>query len=193
MQLNDELEEERRLMFVALTRARYRLAFFIWRREQAILNGHRFAFSPETIQQLGIPIQSGYDKFFISWGAKQFNFNNYFESIETNIKHGDAVTINRKIINHNGNTWTEFVLSANNISFGRLVSNPFQHEGQNYMNGFSVSGIYRYTYHDTIEYDLTHFDRNGRNTTYAENWCQAARDKSYIYIIEFSGYGNIVN
>lgn len=185
----DFIEEERRLMFVALTRARYRLVLFIWKREQAILNGHKLAFPPETIQQLGISIQSGYDKFFISWGAKQYNFNNYFERIEKDIKQGDPVIITRNIVNHNGNTWSEFMLSANNLLFGRLVSNPFQNEGQNYMNGFSVSGIYRYTYQDTIEYDLTHFDRNGRNTNYAENWCEAAKDKGYIYIIEFSGYG----
>lgn len=183
MQLNDELEEERRLMFVALTRARYRLVFFIWRREQAILNGHRFAFPPETIQQLGIPIPSGYDKFFISWGARQFNFRNYYERIEKNIKQGDTVSINKSIVVNNGNTWTEWILKSNTIPFGRLVRSPLTDEETESINGFCISGIYRYTYQDTIEYDRKH------GTNYATNWCEAAVNNEYIYLIEFSGYG----
>lgn len=184
-QLKDEIEEERRLIFVALTRARYRLVFFVWKREQALLIGNRFSFPPETIQQLGIAIQSGYDKFFISWGAKQYNFNNYFERIEKNFKQGDSVSIYRNRVTHNGNTWTEWMLKNNLVPFGRLVNNPFAGEEQNILHGFCISGIYRYTYQDTIEYDSKH------GTNYAANWCEDAISNEYIYLIEFSGYGTV--
>lgn len=183
IQLKEEVEEERRLLFVALTRARYRLVFLIWKREQAILTGQKFSFPPETIQQLGVPIQTGFEKFFISWGARQYNFNNYFENIEKNIKQGNPVSINRNAVTHNGETWVEWILKANTIPFGRLVRTPFAEVEQESINGFSVSGIYRYTFQDTVEYDAKH------GTNYSNNWCQSARDKEYIYLIEFSGYG----
>ena len=178
------IEEERRLVFVALTRARYRLVFFVWKREQAMLSGNRFSFPSEMIHQLGIPIQSGFEKFFISWGARQFNFNNYFENIEKNVKHGNSVSIHRKTINNNGNTWVEWRLKTDSIWFGRLVQNPFAEDEQDSLNGFCISGIYRHTFQDTVEYDNRH-----PATKYASNWCQDAIDKGYIYLIEFSGYG----
>ncbi len=182
-QFKEEVEEERRLLFVALTRARYRLVFLVWKREQAIMTGQRFYFPPETIQQLGVPIQAGFDKFFISWGAKQFNFNNYFENIEKNIREGNAVSINKKTVTHNGNTWVEWILKANTILFGRLVQAPFNDVEHESVNGFSVSGIYRYTFQDTVEYDNEH------GTNYSNAWCPNAIAKGYIYLIEFSGYG----
>ncbi|MBT4412147.1 MAG: UvrD-helicase domain-containing protein [Bacteroidetes bacterium] len=191
IKFKEEIEEERRLLFVALTRARYRLVFIIWKREQAILSAQKFSFPSETIQRLGIPIQTGFEKFFISWGAKQFNFNNYFSRIEKYIKQGDSVSIIRHPVNHNGKSWIEWNLKANTILFGRLAKAPFTDVVQKAINGFSVSGIYRYTFQDTLEYDKTHFDNNGNNTTYAENWCKNARDKGYIYLIEFSGYGTV--
>jgi RecQ family ATP-dependent DNA helicase len=185
IQFKEEIEEERRLLFVALTRARYRLVFLIWKREQAILSGKKFSFPPETIQRLGIPIKTGFEKFFISWGARQYNFKNHFNSIEKNIKQGDPVSINKKPVIYNEKTWVEWNLKANSISFGRLVRNPFNGNENELITGFSVSGIYRYTFQDTIEYDTKH------GTNYSDNWCRNARDKGYIYLIEFSGYGTL--
>ena len=121
----------------------------------------------------------------------KFNFNNYFSRIEKYIKQGNSVSIIRHPVNHNGKSWIEWNLKANTILFGRLAKAPFTDVVQKAINGFSVSGIYRYTFQDTLEYDKTHFDNNGNNTTYAENWCKNARDKGYIYLIEFSGYGTV--
>lgn len=181
IQFKEEVEEERRLLFVALTRARYRLVFLVWKREQAILTGQKFSFPPETIQKLGIPIQTGFEKFFISWGAITINFNNTFNYIERKMKIGDSVSINGSLLNHKGG----------NIA---KIRNGFLGVGVMNLSGFSVSGIYRYTLNDTIEYDKPKFDRNPPKpqTDYAKNWCQSARNKGYIYLIEFSGYG-IVN
>ncbi len=185
IQFKEEIEEERRLLFVTLTRARYRLVFFIWKREQAILSGKKFLFPPKTIQRLGIPIKTGFEKFFISWGAKQYNFKNHFNSIEKNIKQGDPVSIKKNTVIHNRKTWNEWTLKANSITFGRLVKSPICGNENELITGFSVSGIYRYTFQDTIEYDTKH------GTNYTDSWCQSARDKEYIYLIEFSGYGTV--
>ena len=185
IQFKDEIEEERRILFVALTRARYRLVFLHWKREQAILQGLRFVFPSEITQQLGVPIQAGFDKFFISWGAKQFNFNRYFKRIEEGIKIGSPVSIEKNTVNNNGNTWVEWILRSNGIPFGRLVKPPVGGVEVVSISAYHVSEIYRYTYQDTIEYDGRH------GTTYANNWCQSAIDKGYVYLIEFSGYGKI--
>lgn len=181
---NEYIEEERRLMFVALTRAKYRLVFFVWKREQAMISGDKFSFPKETIQQLGFPVQSGFEKFFISWGAKDYNFRNYFNAIQEKIKLGDSVSIHKRNANHNGDTWINWILKSNDIPFGRLVSSLINNDEINAITGFTVSGIYRHTYEDTVEYDNRHPE-----TKYASNWCQGAIDKGYIYLIEFSGYG----
>jgi len=177
-EFKDEVEEERRLLFVALTRARYRLVFIIWKREKSLLEGKKFTHSNEDISKLGVQIQSGYDKFFISWGAQQFNFNKNFERIETDIKHGDYISV----VN-NGSVLCNYDDGTKKVQVGKLTSFTMSKIRNKSLQNFSVSGIYRYTYQETLDYDAKH----GKD--YGRNWCANARQKGYIYLVEFSGYG----
>jgi ATP-dependent DNA helicase RecQ len=165
-QFKEEIEEERRLLYVALTRARYRLVFFIWKREKAILDGRRFSISEPMIQQLGVSIQTGFDKFYISWGAIEENFNVAFDYIEQHVKVGDSLVVNGKDITHG------------KITVAKLTKNL------GVLSGFLVSGIYRYTFQDTADYDSKHLKN------FANIWCRNAINKGYIYLVEFSGYGS---
>lgn len=177
----DEIEEERRLLFVALTRARYRLVFIMWKREKALLKGKKFKHSNGVISSLGVQIQSGYDKFFISWGAQQFNFNKNFERIERDIKHGDPI-----VVLNNGSVLCNYDGGTKQVQVGKLTSYTMGKIGRNSLQNFTVSGIYRYTYQETLDYDEKH------GSDYKIRWCEKARQIGYIYLVEFSGFGKSV-
>lgn len=58
--------------------------------------------------------------------------------------------------------------------------------GRNSLQNFTVSGIYRYTYQETLDYDEKH------GSDYKIRWCEKARQIGYIYLVEFSGFGKSV-
>lgn len=52
------------------------------------------------------------------------------------------------------------------------------------INGFSVSSISVHTYQETLDSDEKHENQN-----FAEKWNATAKQRGFIYIIDFSGYG----
>lgn len=186
--LKEEIEEERRLMFVALTRARYRLVFFLWKREKAMLAGNRFSMPEADKKKIGIPIQPGFDKLYIGWGATESG-DMVFKFIQENLKVGDPVMLIKPnifwLIESGGNRVGCLSKDASNLITSQMG-------GVKKMKGFVCSNIYKWTYQETVEYDRTHFDKDGKNTTYANSWSEGAKLRKYIYLIEFSGYGNPV-
>jgi RecQ family ATP-dependent DNA helicase len=74
-EFQEQLDEEKRLAFVAYTRARYRLLIFKHFREIALANNNRYAIPENTNVGLGIPVQPEIKKLKIGWAAKAFNFN----------------------------------------------------------------------------------------------------------------------
>jgi ATP-dependent DNA helicase RecQ len=54
------------------------------------------------------------------------------------------------------------------------------------ISGFRVSNIYKWTLADTKKYDIKNC------TNFEVRWSTAAKQRGYIYLIEFSGYG-VVN
>ena len=130
------------------------------------------------MSSLGVLIESGYKKFFISWGAQEFNFNKNFERIERDIKHGDPI----EVLN-NGSVICNYDSGTKQVQVGKLTSSTMGKIRRRSLHNFSASGIYRYTFQETLDYDK----KNGRD--FAKNWCMNARQKGYIYLVEFSGYG----
>lgn len=184
------VEEERRLMYVAYTRAKYRLVAFYGAREKAMMERDTqksiFSFDDEI---LGVSIPNriddedieGFKKYFISWGATE-NGNSVFATIEATLKIGSLVSINKAV-----NNW---FLNYNGTRIGCLskkVSNYLstKSNGLTAINGFRVSNIYKWTWEDTQKFDL----RN--NTQFENTWTDTAKQRGYIYLIEFSGYGTI--
>jgi superfamily I DNA/RNA helicase len=186
---HEYIEEERRIYYVAYTRAKYRLIVYWGRREEALKNSAELIFDAD----FGVSIPSGFEKFFISWGAKEYNFIRSFKFIEENIKVGDPVELIQKAgnTNTNGNKWNEWVVTSNSTIVGRLVDNIFKDLNSRELSGFVVSGVYRYTLEDTIEYDKLKLDRMPLKlkTDYISHWGESAVNKKYIYLVEFSGFG----
>lgn len=173
------IEEERRLMYVAYTRAKYRLVAFYGERERAMMQGTNHSFPEDEINALGISVPSGIDKYFIGWGATD-NGNSVFNMIEQTLKFGSTISLRKAT-----NNW---FLNLNGSRIGCLskkVSNYLSTKtnGHTLIEGFRVSNIYKWTLEDTRKFDA----KNGTN--FETSWTNTAKQRGYIYLIEFSGYG----
>ena len=178
-QYRELVEEERRLMYVAYTRAKYRLVAFFGERERAMMEGTNYSFPEEEINALGISVPSGIDKYFIGWGATDSG-NSVFNTIEQTLKFGSTISLRKAT-----NNW---FLTLNGSRIGCLsnrVSNYLSTKtnGHTAIDGFRVSNIYKWTLEDTRKFDLKN------NTNFENSWTAIARQRGYIYLIEFSGYG----
>ena len=185
-ELDEQLDEEKRLAFVAYTRARYRLLIFKHFREIALANNNRYVI-PETANVgLGIPVQPGIKKLKIGWAAMAFNFNGGVNSyINTSIKSGDFVFVRRRVIPFNGNHFIVHELLKENTTtpIGELAGNANIVRDHQTVSGFVVNEVVVWSYEDTCRSDL----ENGTN--YANNWCPEARNQGYIYLVDFAGFG----
>jgi len=173
------VEEERRLMYVAYTRAKYRLVAYFGEREKAMRDGTNHFFPEEEINALGISVPSGIDKYFIGWGATDSG-NAVFNTIEQSLKFGSTISL-RKATKY-------WFLNLNGSRIGCLskkVSNYLSSKtnGHTAIEGFRVSNIYKWTFEDTQKFDLKN------NTNFENSWTDTAKQRGYIYLIEFSGYG----
>lgn len=180
-EFNELIEEERRLTYVGYTRAKYRLVAYYGDRERAMMKQKTHKFEETVINSLGIALPSGLDKFFISWGATESG-NRVFNRIERHLKAGSKVSLIKAT-----NNW---FLNRDNLRIAclsRKVSNGLtvKTNGLTVISGYNVSNIYKWTLHDTEKYDLKN------KTNFADSWTETAKQRGYIYLIEFSGYGTI--
>jgi superfamily I DNA/RNA helicase len=178
-QYRELVEEERRLMYVAYTRAKYRLVAFYGERERAMMGGTNHSFPEEEINALGISVPSGIGKYFIGWGATDSG-NAIFNTIEQTLKFGSTISLRKA-----NNNW---FLNLNGSRIGCLsnkVSNYLSAKtnGHTTIDGFRVSNIYKWTLEDTQKFDLKN------STNFETSWTGIAKQRGYIYLIEFSGYG----
>jgi hypothetical protein len=67
------------------------------------------------------------------------------------------------------------------------------------LNGFFVSDVFYWTYKDTLDADKRRQKdyeaypwkyKYKAPEPYASNWCDAAKQQGYIFIVSISGYGN---
>lgn len=189
--VNEQIEEEKRLMFVSYTRARYRLIVYKGHREMAMQYNQTYSFGEDTDLNLGIPVKPEISKLKIGWAAKSYNFcvrrvNDY---IKNSIKSGDFVFVKKRIVPHNGNTFVVHELFKLNTSnaIGELArdSNIL---GQNEkISGFVVNEVVVWSYEDTCKYDNEH------GTNFSNDWCDEAKKNEFIYLVDFAGYGKIEN
>lgn len=189
-ELNEQIDEEKRLLFVAYSRARYRLIVYKHSREKALDNSRPFTFSEDTTQFLGIPVKPELQKLKIGWAAKSYNFcnRNVNEYIKNTIHSGDLLYIKKRLVNYNANifTVTEIFKENSTIAFGELAN------GVNFMGihdelkGYVVNEVVAWSYEDTCKFDTEH------DTDYKKDWCQEARNLGYIYLVDFAGYGTPV-
>ncbi|SET97947.1 UvrD-helicase domain-containing protein [Hymenobacter actinosclerus] len=173
-------EEERRLLYVAYTRARYRLTVIQYDREAAILDSRAYQLANKE-QRLGRIVKPGLDKLFISWGARE---ERTYQFIRDKIKIGDQVKLVKIHRSFRDNSWAEWQLWCNGWQVGQLKTGAFEKEPQvDQLLGLAVSGISYYTHNASQQYD----EKNQSSYT-LKNWGQSAVTRGHIYLVDFAGY-----
>lgn len=173
--LTELVEEERRLLYVAYTRARYRLAVIGYDREASIAQGQSYALIGKE-QKLGRIVKPGIAKLFIGWGARDTNAAAH-DLIQNTLKVGARVTLQK---DYSG-TWK--LLYQGNV-IGQLRKDAFQKEPNlPQVEGLAVAGVVCYTLQESEQYDAKH------GTTFtAVHWHPPARQRGYVYVVDFAGY-----
>ncbi len=184
--LEEQLDEEKRLAFVAYTRARFRLIIFKYFREIALSNNNRYVIPENANVGLGIPVQPEIKKLKIGWAAKAFNFNGGVNSyINSSVKSGDFVFVRRRVVPYNGNQFIVHELLKENTTrpIGELAGNANIIRAHQTVSGFVVNEVVVWSYEDTCKFDAEN------DTNFARDWCQEARNQGYIYLVDFAGFG----
>ena len=182
LQLDDkaDIEEERRLMFVAYTRAKKYLHVYKGQREIAI----------EEANQVYLPVNDG----VIVYTERDPGMNKYY--LSQNVKEGcfsknkiiaDTVKKDNEVIIVADNYGRYYVQHGNEF-VGRLssvsdIARQANANGIKKLKGYFVSDVSVWTYEDTLKSD------GAKGTHFAEEWCEAARKFGYIYVVQIAGFG----
>jgi hypothetical protein len=180
--LLDYIEEERRLYYVAYSRAKRKLVAIKFDRENALDRGIAYSVPANITNQLGIAVNEGIDKFTIYWSASIYG-GNAFNYLKNNVKIGEKIIL-RPTVNNYGTFWHAYI---NGIQIASLSSKFSQSINQfPQVKGFIVSNIYVHTYEESL------FSDEKNETKYSEKWNQESKFRGYTYLIDFSGYGKYV-
>ena len=177
-----DIAEERRLLFVAYTRAKKYLHVYKGEREKAVEDQNIYLQPTQAV--VYSDKEPSMDKYFLSYTA----IENYFqlnEYIMNNVRKDDEVLV---IEYHD-----KYYILHGNYYIGRLSDNSdiVRNARANHiqkLRGFHISDICVWTLDDSSKYDETH------STDFTQRfWCQLAREKQYIYIVQIAGFGTPVN
>ena len=178
-----DIAEERRLMFVAYTRAKKYLHVYKGDREKAIDDGNKIYLQPEQTVNYSEK-EPGMSKYYLSYsvGRNTFGWNRY---ISEYVKKDDEVIVTRYsdgnyYIVHNLKYYIARLSNSSSILRAAINNNVST------LRGYFVSDVCVWTYEDTLKADEAH------GTNFANSWCEEARGKGYIYIVQISGFGTPV-
>lgn len=178
----EELQEERRLQYVAYTRARKRLSVYRFNRE---LHLDKMQKIRRQDARLGWNDKAGIDKYFLSFLATDWYFKNN-AYVEKYLGKNEPLTIephssgDKYQIKHNGTVIGQ--LSRNSEILRKAQNNRESGMKLPNLSGIFVSEVYVWTWEDTLKYDELH------DTNFQKFWGEPARRKGYIYIVDFAGY-----
>ncbi|WP_055435787.1 UvrD-helicase domain-containing protein [Lacinutrix algicola] len=182
------IEEERRLYYVAYTRAKKRLLVIKHHREIALDKGEAYQYNEVSIRNsYGIMLKEGIDKFTMYWSAGNFGSNS-FNTIKNAINIGDPIVLR----DEQRGDYVFWYAYINNQKVAQLSRGLVQQINQyNSLSGFVVSAIYVHTYEETVRSDENRLLDDPNAQQYATNWTDSSKERGFIYLIDFSGYGNI--
>jgi len=196
--IDDVYEEERRLYYVAYTRAKYKLVVIKWKKENALYKTNSEPveiFKPEDVEEkLGVLMEEGIDKFTLYWGASAYGKPS-FNAIKTLVRLGDDIILKRRLqTNRNGPDFYVWEVLVNGDVIAQLSSNVTKRlEDIEELTGFIVSSVYVHTYEETVRSDNDWIARGKpsieKGRPFADKWTDEAKTRGYIYLIDFSGYG----
>lgn len=197
----EAIEEEKRLLYVAFTRAKKFLIAFLGERENRIIHLQTYEGQDST---LGIREKTpGLDNYNIGYNAN-YNFRNS-SKIANHIEKNAPVSIVRKdSVNKQGKAFHVYDIHCNNDIVGQLsksssIAKAMDEKNISFLSGFFVSDIFYWTYQDTRNADKKRLNDYRNNpekynyrkpNEYASNWCEEAKKQGYIFIVSISGYGN---
>ena len=186
------IEEERRLLYVAFTRAKKFLMAYLGHRENAIMSMVKYSGDDTT---LGIRERHpGLDNYNIGYNAG-YNFRNN-STIVNRVEKNAPVTIQRvDNVDRNGRPFHVYNVVCNGNTVGQLSRSSFIVQSMDdgnirFLQGFFVSDVFYCTYQDSVLADQRNLRVNGYSTDYASKWCDEAKNQGFIFIVSISGYGN---
>ncbi|SHK78531.1 ATP-dependent DNA helicase, RecQ family [Chitinophaga jiangningensis] len=184
--ISEQLDEEKRLMYVAYTRARYRLLVFRHHREVALVRGETYQFKDANNSRLGIPVLPEIRKLNIGWGASSYVFNKKIhEFIKTEVKSGDYVEVRKRTVDNVEQPFAVYELFkvGHSLPLGQLSKDAGKIRLFTKCSGFIVNEVAVWTYQDTLNAD------GDNNNGYEKGWCEDAIKQGYIYLVDFAGFG----
>lgn len=175
-----DMEEEKRLMFVAYTRAKKRLYIFTGPREKA-LNNHSIYIAPDYEALRYTEPKANMDKYYLSFTAKNDNFTKN-EYIQNHVKKDDPIEVRV------GDKWGNYYIVHNGSYIGRLssrsaIQSRAKDDDIRSLDNFFVSNVFIWTYEDTLNSDTAN------NTDFAKHWSEEAKQIGYIYVVQIAGFG----
>ena len=176
-----DMGEERRLMFVAYSRAKKRLIIYKADRERALTQGAIYL-APDYKALRYTEPEPGLDKYYLSFTALDRVFTKENLYIMNTIKKDDPVEVKE------GDMYGNFYIVHNGHYLGRLSNKSLimkraKEDSVRSMNGFYVSNVFVWTYEDTVASD------KANNTDFATKWSDAAKNQGFIYIVQIAGFG----
>lgn len=191
-----DMNEERRLMFVAYTRAKKRLIIYEAERERALSQSSIYL-APDYPALRYTEPKPGLDKYYLSFTAQNNLFPNVDSYILNNIKKDDPIVIQKD------NRDNKYYIVHNGRYIGRLSSKSnilirAKEDGKIILKDFFVSNIFVWTYEDTLASDeraQEDFQKNPNKYNYRQprqfalDWSDKAKTQGYINIVQIAGFG----
>ena len=176
-----DMDEEKRLMFVACTRARKALYVYTGPRERSLMERKAYQ-AQNRAEPVIYESNPELGNYHLNFNAND-NFSN-FDYIKV-LPDQTPVTIKR------GSNESYCIYDDHNVCIGKLayrksaIVRAMKARNLWELKGFYVSDIVAWTYDDTVKSD----EKNGSN--YKAGWKPEASQKGYIYIPIISGIGKI--
>jgi ATP-dependent DNA helicase RecQ len=133
-------------------------------------------------------------KFTLYWGASDYGRGS-FDAIKNHVKIGDEVVLRNEVFGAN-HFRVAYVNGLRVAQLRKSIAEELSNKGD--VNGFIVSSIYTHTYEETVRSDEEFLINGGipsklNGRPFANNWTEDSKKRGYIYLIDFSGYGKLVN
>ena len=174
---NDEFdslcEEEERLLYVAITRAKHQLYHYRWRREAAVFT--RVAY---TGRDVGLYLKPGIHNLFInSFGSETIQMY-----LHDSLEVGDKVSFVATQNNHR-----RMVINNHQVGVvsGSVRSRINRFANSRVLKDYYITRTFKYYCEEMVEADAN----NG--TEFYQSLTQYSKDQGYVLLPIFAGYGNV--
>lgn len=193
--LKEMIEEERRVYYVGMTRARNQLIRYEWEREERLQEGRKFKLSDKSRSSLGVPLEAdafaGHVKIskcanrrFLRQQGGFADGEEYLRYMREEVRPGDSLTLVREggswYARHDGTRVAELAWGAAQKLERRISTTEYVES-----EGTTVSDVVRYTYEDSLEYDREN------DTEYTDYWSEFFVEKGFTYLINFAGFAQV--